>query len=353
MFVQQIIKAIANGWRWIVAFVLIAACISLAISATSIPTYRSQATFIIAPNKDLPSSRDVVSAFTALDTLNIFSTYTDILASERVFKEAVKAVDVDDMELSQYSRYTAMQPDSLILQLFVEGPDPQTVAIMANEIGKYGIQFINAYFSVFEIDFLDQAVVAEQAFRPRIVRDVAVFAGFGLLIGMAFVLVKDFMEIPLSQFIHRMAMDQESMAFTKRSIEKSLVNMKEKGDAWPMTFILIKIKNLSELLPILPRFSRSKLTSEVVSRMKTQIKGSDLIGRWELSTFCVLLPNTPEKVSPIIQNKLLGVFKDPFVYGVEDTEQTALEASAATTSVSKPGEIETLIHDTEAKIAEL
>jgi hypothetical protein len=38
-------------------------------------------------NKDLPSSRDIVSAFTALDTLDIFSTYADILSSDGYTKK--------------------------------------------------------------------------------------------------------------------------------------------------------------------------------------------------------------------------------------------------------------------------
>ena len=72
MFIQQVIKSVVNGWKTLVAFVLIAVCISLLISASMNPVYQSKATFVIAPNKNLPSSRDVVSAFTALDTLDIF-----------------------------------------------------------------------------------------------------------------------------------------------------------------------------------------------------------------------------------------------------------------------------------------
>lgn len=353
MFLQQMIKAIAAGWKWIVSMVLIAACISLAISATSVPEYRSEATFVIAPNKDLPSSRDVVSAFTALDTLKIFSTYSDILASNRVYEEAVKNVEMDAAELSRYTRYTEMKPESIILQLFVEGPDAQRAATLANEIGKYGIQFINAYFTVFEIDFLDQAVPAVKAFKPQTTRDMGIFAGIGLITGILIVVMKDFMEIPLAQFVHRFSIDQESLANTRRSIEKSLTAMKEKGDAWPLTFILIKIKNLQDLFSILPAFSRRKISVEIVARMKTQLKGGDLVGKWNASTFCVVLPNTPEKVASIPANKLVGTFKDPFVYGVEGTEHTTLEAAAATTTCNDAGDFEKFIHKAEMKIKDL
>jgi len=115
MFFQQIIKAISKGWRWVVLTTLIAVVISLAISTSTLPLYRSQATFIIAPNKDLASSRDIVSAFTALDTLNIFSTYADILASDRVYNEALKKINIAAEDIKEYSRYTTMNADSIIL----------------------------------------------------------------------------------------------------------------------------------------------------------------------------------------------------------------------------------------------
>ncbi len=350
MFIQQMIKAIANGWKWIVLLALIAACVSLAISASAVPEYRSQATFIIAPNKDLPSSRDVVSAFTALDTLKIFSTYADILASDRVFDEAVKAVDMEAAELNGYRRYTEMKPDSIILQLFVEGPDGQKAAALANEIGKYGIQFINAYFTVFEIDFLDQAMPAYQPFKPQTLRDLGIFAGIGLAAGILMVVIKDFMEIPLAQFAHRFSIDHESLAYTRKAIEKMMVNMKQRGDKWPITFMLISIKNLPELFAILPGFSRRKISLEIAARMKAQLQGDDLVGRWNASTFCAVLPETPDKAIPVVQKKLLEVFKDPFTYGVEDSEQTALEPITAAATAGDSNEFETFVQETESRI---
>jgi len=353
MFIQQMIKAIAGGWKWIISIVLIAICISLTISALAVPTYRAQASFIIAPNKELPSSRDVVSAFTALDTLNIFSTYADILASERVYAEAIKAINLDVALLEVYTRRTEMKSDSIILYLLVEGPDAQTAATLANEVGKYGIQFINAYFSVFEIDFLDQAIAAGQPFKPRTLRDMGISAGIGLLVGMLLVLMKEIMQIPLAQFVHKFSIDAESLAFTKKHIQKVLVDLKEKNDAWPITFMLVKIKNLLELLEVLPAFSRRKLTSEVVARMKTQLKGGDLIGRWDDSTFCVVMKKTPQNVSALIAGKLLEIFREPFTFGVEDREQTLLEAIIASETSKHAMDFEHFVQDTVAKIAEL
>jgi len=353
MFAQQIIKAISSGWKWIVFTILVAICISLALSATTVPVYRSRATFIIAPNKNLPSSRDVVSAFTALDTLNIFSTYADILSSERVFDEANKVAGLEHKEISNYSRFTEMNSDSLILELTVDGVNPQTTAALANEIGKYGIQFINAYFSVFEIDFLDQAVVSRYPFRPKTYRDLGIAAGIGLICGLVVVIVKEFMDIPLNHFIQRFSLDNESLAFTKRSIEKSLVNMKARDTDWPITIILMKFNNLSDLFAILPGFSKKKVSMEIVRRLKEQLKGTDLVGRWEESVFSIVLPKTPVKVCAIIGEKLINAFLVPITYGVDESEQILLDTIFTTATSSNIEEFETFLINAENELKDL
>ena len=350
MFIQQIIKAISGGWKWIVLFVLVAIVISSAISATTTPVYRSQATFIIAPNKNLPSSRDIVSAFSALDTLKIFSTYADILSSERVYQEAIKVVDTEAIDLTQYDRFTEMNEESIILALNVDGPDAQTAALLANEIGQYGIYYINSYFTVFEIDFLDQAIATSQPIRPRTYRNLGIAAGIGLLGGLLVVVLRELMEVPLNQFIQRFSLDSESFAITRRSLEKSMTMMKTDAQVYPITAVMIKISNLLELFRILPGFSRKKVATEVVRRFKSLLKGNDLVARWEDDTFVIILPHTPGKASAIVERRLTDVFIDPVRYGVEDTEQVQLEAKIASKTCENEDGFDTFVKDAETAI---
>ena len=353
MFFQQIIKALSNGWKWIILSILLAIVLSLAISATTVPQYRSEATFIIAPNKDLPSSRDVVSAFTALDTLDIFSTYADILSSDRVYSEAQKNLDAEETVLGQYQRTTQMNPESIILSLVVEGPDPQVAAQLANEVGSYGIQFINAYFSVFEIDFLDQAVPAAQPFQPQTVPNALLFAAGGLLLGMLVVIVKEFAEIPLNQFVQRFSLDAESLAYTKRSVERSLVAMKATGKDWPISFMLIRLKNLEEFLSVAPGFSRKRVATEIVKRLRSQLKGNDVVGRWDGTTFSLVLPRTPQKAIGIITKRISSVFTDPFTYGVEESEQIVLEPLISSSVAKNEEAFETFVEEAETELEDI
>jgi capsular polysaccharide biosynthesis protein len=334
MILQQFLKAITKGWKTILIITLLVAAFSLYMSITSIPLYRSQATFIIAPNRDLASSRDIVSAFTALDTLKIFSTYTDILISDRVYQEAIKSGGLAAIDLEGYSKKTEMNPESIILVLTVEGPDSQTTALLANEIGKYGIQFINAYYSVFEIDFLDQAVPSTIPFKPQTFRDAGIFAGIGFLGGLLIVVTQEFSRTPVGFFMRKLMLDSESSSFSKRYLEKLLLNMKAKDNSWPIAFILIKLKGLEDIFRILPGYSRKKIMTETVRRLKEQLKGNDLVGRWDELTIAVILAKTPKNVVGVIENRLVQSLQSPLSFGVEDEDQ-AEPAPVAVSSVSE------------------
>jgi capsular polysaccharide biosynthesis protein len=347
MIFQQFLKAIAKGWKVILVITLLALAISLYISITTTPVYRSQATFIIAPNRNLASSRDIVSAFTALDTLKIFSTYTDILISDKVYAEAIKSGELADINLANYSRKTEMNPQSIILVLSVQGPDPKTAALLANEIGKYGIQFINAYYSVFEIDFLDQAVPPLVPFIPQTIRDAVIFAGIGFLLGLIIVVIREFSRTPVGFFIRRLMFDNESSSFSKRYLEKLLLNMKSKGNSWPITFILIKLKGLEDIFRILPGYSRKKIMTETVRRLKEQLKGNDLVGRWDELTIAVIMAKTPKNVVGMIENRLAQSLQSPISYGVEDEDQVDPAPMAVSTVIENDHDLDTFIAKSE------
>ena len=140
MALQQLLKAIAKGWKTILVITLLAVAISLYISITSIPQYRSQATFIIAPNRGFSQQPGYCQRVHSTGYIKYFSTYTDILISDRVYDEARKAGGLADSDLANYSRQTEMNPELIILILTIEGPDAQIAASLANEIGKYGIK---------------------------------------------------------------------------------------------------------------------------------------------------------------------------------------------------------------------
>ena len=81
--------------------------------------------------------------------------------------------------------------------------------------------------------------------------------------------------------------------------------------------------------------------------MKGQLKGNDLVGRWDEYTFAIVLPNTPQKASTVIERRLLQIFESPITFGVEDDEQVQMNPVIATTVSNNVEDFETFVFKAE------
>src|SRR5512133_361322 len=133
------LKHVLYGWRILIIFTAAFWLIYLAWSITTTPLYRATAKFLVYPNANLTSSRDVVSSLDTLDKRTISATYADILDSNRVYLETVDRLKVDLGTMSSIRIYCEEKAYINILVLHVEGPDPKMVTLLANNIGQNGI----------------------------------------------------------------------------------------------------------------------------------------------------------------------------------------------------------------------
>ena len=216
MIVQFYLRTIQRAWWFIVMTTLLGLTISLGISYATTPLYRASASLIVYPNANLTSSRDMVTSLDTLDKRSITSTYEDILNSKQVFDEAVKGLQFDPKELTGYTHWTAVQPESNTIELLVEGPNPQIVTQLANDIAKNGINYIKGIYQVFDITFLDTAVMSWIRVKPQALRDGAIALGIGFLAGILLAVLSEQIRAPLETLRRRAITDRFSSAYTSR-----------------------------------------------------------------------------------------------------------------------------------------
>jgi GGDEF domain-containing protein len=249
----------------------------------------------VYPNENVTSSRDIVSSLDTLDKKTVSSTYADILASNRVYQDTLGRLQLESQKLNGVRVYAEVQADTNILVLSVEGPDPQVTTLLANNIGQNGISLIKSLYQVFDISFLDTAVEPQKPFRPQPLRDGLIAAGAGLLLGLIFVLIEDWIRVPFDLLRERSITDKQSLAFSKKYIQR-LINQEfasKKVDE-PLAFGRIYLAGLEDLLDGLPERVATPLMQKVASDLHLLLRGNDIVGRWDKLEFSLLLPSTPE-----------------------------------------------------------
>lgn len=297
MALRNYLRTLQNAWRFIAICTLAAWVISLAISLTTVPQYRSNASFLIFPNANLTSSRDVMSSLDTLEGQKVIATYQSIFGSERVFNDTLRMLGFDESEVGDYTVRLPEATTSNILELWVEGPNPQTAALLANTVGQNGINYIKGVYQIYDISFLDQASVSENPFKPNTLRNGEIAAAIGLVIGILGVTLSEQLKIPLEALRERSIRDSASSAYNQRHFTRLLEQDVARRPAGPLSLGLIKLDGLDELFDVLPEGILTNLLRKVAETLGNQLYGTDVIGRWDDTIFGVMLPATPEEAA--------------------------------------------------------
>lgn len=297
MEVKLYLRMLQRGWWLVVVTALAALNVALVVAYLQTPLYRTSARFVVSPNASLTSGRDVITSLEALDKPSIVSTYAEVLNSDRIYRQAVETLQVDADLFEDYQVSTVVLPDTTILQLSVAGPQPQLTALLANHIGQQAIDYIHALNQVYEIGFLDPAAVPTTPFSPQPLRDAGLALALGLVLGAGLAILREQLRIPLDALRQTTMLDGASAAYSRRYFLRRLEDEIGNPQNMPMALGLVHLHGLGDMIERLPLPVVQHLLRQVTRTLRKELRGSDVVGRWEEATFSILLPVTPDKAA--------------------------------------------------------
>jgi capsular polysaccharide biosynthesis protein/GGDEF domain-containing protein len=316
MILRNIIRTFQSSWRWVALFSLLGLFFSLIISLSTVPLYRSTVSFLIYPNTSLISSRDVVTSLDTLGTESVSKTYLEIFNSKRVFKDTVEKLELTPSIMTTYGVEAVVTTGSNI-ELSVSGPDPRMTAFLANNIGQNGINYIKSIYQVFDIAFLDQANEPTQPYSPRTLQNSLISLLIGLLFGLVFIFVRENLRAPLEALRRRALSENQSGAYILRHFRRLIELEITSNPAGSMAVALFELQGLDELMDVLPESVLSNMLHGLVRNFGNQLRGNDSVGRWNKSTFAILMPNTPHVGAERTLQRIKQILEDPISLGGE------------------------------------
>lgn len=183
--VEVVMKILRKGWLIILSTLIAAIVIALIGSAITTPVYRTTARYIVSPDPQLFVESDLLRR--GLDTLDrdsIVSTYAEVFDSSRIRNSARTGLGLETGALSGYSVSAVALPNTSVLELAVEGSDPQIVAQLANQIGADSTVFLEDLYLLYDVTLLDEARIPNSPITPNTQRNIAVAAVLGLIAGL-------------------------------------------------------------------------------------------------------------------------------------------------------------------------
>lgn len=353
MEIRLYLQMLLRGWWIILLAALAALTASLLVSYMAVPQYEATARFIINPSAILTTSADVVRSLDTLDRPSVAATYVEVMNSQRILNDSLMALGVDPSEpsLSDYKINAVVLPSSSVLQLTVMGPNPKVASQLANTIGNQSIAYVKRVNSVYTMEFLDTATPAAEPLTPQPLRDAGLALALGAVVGVFLAVLSEQIRMPIESLRRQANIDQPSAAYTRRFFFRRLEDEQARSQGGDVGLGLIQLEGLNGLMDTLPSILAHQVLHEVTRRLRNELRGNDIVGRWADTEFAVMLPSTPTAAAERTLNRIRTALSEP-LYVAHTKEAVQLLPYTAVT-VSKPQEaVSSLVERAEQQLVE-
>jgi len=297
MEIKLYFRMLQRGW-WIIAVTtLTAVLVALIASYLVTPIYRATTRFVISPSAAfVAEGNNVLNSLATLDKRSIITTYAEIFNSPRNHRETYDLLQLNASDVDRYNYAAVVLPDTNIIEFSVEGPNPQTVTLLVNSVGQHALEYIQGLYMVYEMSVLDPGFVPSRPISPQPVRDAGIALVVGLALGVVLALTRELIQAPIENFMQQRKVDPVSLALNRTAFEERLSEAAFASTS-DFSFCLVRLEGLDKYMNVLPQPSIQSLLRHVTRILRDQLRGNDLVGRWNELNFGVLLFQTPGDAS--------------------------------------------------------
>ncbi|HNT24284.1 MAG TPA: diguanylate cyclase [Anaerolineales bacterium] len=349
MELRYYLRMLQRGW-WIIAITALAALNVALISAyLATPIYQASARFVVSPNPELIKAADVLNSLDTLDKRSVVSTYAEFMQSSRIFQETSVALGLNADDLSSYEISAVVLPDANILELSVEGPDPQLTALLANSVGQRGIDYIKTYYQIYDINLLDPAAAPTEPTSPQPIRDAGLSLVLGAVVGVGLAILSEQIRIPLDAYRQRRNLDGASGAYNRRHFQHVLEDEVAQRPEGVLSLAMIQMNGLKDLIDTLPQPLMQPLLRQVATILRKELRGGDIVGRWDDLCFAILLPATPGTAAIRTLKRICQALSTPIILenGVFNANETLnLEPYVGVATYENNSSVQSLVERT-------
>ena len=292
MEIRLYFQMLRRGW-WIVALTtLVAVATALGISYFATPEYTAMARFIVSPSGTLTTGSEVTNALDTLNNQSTMATYTEIILSGRIHNDTLALMGLPADGLKNYTTAASVLSNSNIIELSVTGPDPLMAAKIANTMGDETVSFTSRLNQVFSVEILDRAIPPVIPTSPKPLLSAGLAIVLGLFIGVIFAILNEQLGLSFEAFRQRLHFDEITGVYNSRYFTQLVEEELKQSSEGLLSIGIIELNGLRDLVETLPFVSLQRVFQQVITTLRNELRGNDVVGRWNDISFIVMLPNT-------------------------------------------------------------
>jgi diguanylate cyclase (GGDEF)-like protein len=297
MEIKLYFKMLRNGW-WIIVITAFAAVVAAMLTAYyTKPTFQSKSRFVVSPNPAFVTGQsNVLDSLSVLDRRSIITTYAEILNSPRIYRDTIDQLQLKEADLVDYSYSAVVLPDTNIIEFSVQGPNAATTAMLANSIAQRAVDYVANLYQVYEMTLLDPATASPLPISPQPLRDAGIALVVGLAAGVGLATIRELLFAPIQNFMEQRRRDEQSQALRHDAFEERLEEVAF-ASVNDFSLCMVHLDGFNKYIKVLPQPTLQTILRHVNQTLRNQLRGNDMVGRWNDTDFAVLLSETPGDAS--------------------------------------------------------
>ncbi|MBM7843055.1 YveK family protein [Herpetosiphon giganteus] len=313
---RHYLRMLGRGWWLIALAALTGATLALARSYVTEPEYRTRTRLLLSPNLARVDSGQELYSVTTLQNRTIVNTIAEILNSGSPFKETGGGLNLPPSEVVRYKNNAVTVPEANVLEVYVDGPDANTTALLANSLAQRTIDFVDQKYPSYSLTVLDPALPSSVPQSPKPVRDTTLALILGAVVGAIIAIVQAQLKTPLEALRRRSTIDAISTAFTRRHFDQQAKDAL--GRSSIASLGLVYLDGMQDVIDSMPAPVVQRVLRHAKNVLRNELRGNDIIGRWDNTTFSILLPETPEIAATRTLDRILNALDQPVETGIDD-----------------------------------
>ena len=184
MNLQDVSRFLQQYW-WLIVLTFLVSFVTTSLFTFRRPaTYRAATTLVVGPNEKITAPREIVDTLDTLDRRSVIATFAKVPSSRTVRERAQTQLGLAAAQIEPYQVKTVVVTDTNVLEVSVEGPDPQLTANFVNAIAQQTRDYAQEFYNIYAMKVLDQAEVPQGPVRAEWLRELGVGSAIGLLVGL-------------------------------------------------------------------------------------------------------------------------------------------------------------------------